>query len=62
MMMVRRDFSPGCWRSGLILIHYATTATSQQLKTYAVHFLHRVYLKHASLALLCATVLPLAVI
>ena len=28
----------------LILIHYATAATSQQLKTYAIHFLHSVYL------------------
>ena len=45
MMLDRRDLNPGRWRSGLILIHYATTATSQRLKIYAIHFLHRWYLK-----------------
>ena len=27
------NLNPGRWRSGLILIHYATAATSQQSKT-----------------------------
>ena len=38
-------FEPRPLAFGLILIHYATAATSQQLKTYAIHFLYRVYLK-----------------
>ena len=43
--MDRRDLNPGRWRSGITVIHYATAATSQWLKTYAIHFIHRVYLK-----------------
>ena len=45
MMIDRRDLNPGRWRWGRILIHNATTATFQWWKTYAIHFLHRVYLK-----------------
>ena len=33
MMMDRRDLNPSRWRSGLIVYHYATAATSHQLKS-----------------------------
>ena len=33
MMMDRRELNSCRWRSGFIVIHYATAATSQQLKT-----------------------------
>ena len=45
MTIARRDLNPGRWRSGLILIHCATATTSQQIKTFAIHFLHWVYIK-----------------